>query len=148
MNNENFKEIAEKIIKDKNLRKTLSRESHFWFFHIYGNEYIKYETAPFQKEILSLTEDESIKNMVIVAFRGSAKSTIVTMSYPIWSIIGKQQKKFVLIASQTQQQAKQHLSNIKREFETNEMLREELGPFKQEDEWSTSSLILPKFDAK
>jgi predicted phage terminase large subunit-like protein len=95
-----------------------------------------------------LTEDESIKNVVIVAFRGSAKSTIATMSYPIWSIIGKQQKKFVLIASQTQQQAKQHLSNIKREFETNEMLREELGPFKQEDEWSTSSLILPKFNAK
>lgn len=147
-NNQNFKKITEDIIRDKKLRRAISRKSHFWFFHIYGNEYIKYETAPFQKEMLALTEDESIKNLIVVAFRGSAKSTIMTMSYPIWSILGEQQKKFVLIVSQTQQQAKQHLANIKREFETNEMLREELGPFRQEDEWSTSSLILPKFGAK
>lgn len=145
---QDLQKMTEDIIKDKQLRRAISQKSHFWFFHIYCNEYIKHETAPFQKEMLTLTEDDNIKNLIIVAFRGSAKSTIMTMSYPIWSIIGKQQKKFVLILSQTQQQARQHLANIKREFEANEMLKEELGPFRQEDEWSTSSLILPNFGAK
>lgn len=142
------KELINKVVEDERLRRELSRKSHFWFFHIYLAKYITYETAPFQKEIFSLTENEVIKNLVIVAFRGSAKSTILTTSLPIWSIIGRPQIKNILILSQTQPQAKNHLADIRQEFEYNEMLKKELGPFRQEDTWNSSSLILPKFDAK
>ncbi|NQU77371.1 hypothetical protein HQ544_01600 [Candidatus Falkowbacteria bacterium] len=148
MNQEANQKLINKILQDEKLRRSLSQQSHFWFFHIYLNDYVKYKTADFQKEIFHLTEDESIKNLVIVAFRGSAKSTIMTTSLPIWSIIGKPQKKFVLILSQTQPQARNHFADIKREFENNEILKKELGPFRQEDTWSSSSLILPKFGAK
>jgi predicted phage terminase large subunit-like protein len=142
-------EIVEKLIKDKSARIAVVRESHYWFFHFYFSEYTKYKTAPFQKEMIEITENETNKLAVIVAFRGSAKSTIMTMSYPIWAILGKQQKKCVVILSQTQQQTKTHFSNIKRELETNDLLRNDLGPFEEEsDEWGSFSLVLPRFNAK
>ena len=143
------KKLTEKIIKDPVLRKEIGRKSHYWFFHLYFGPYVKYETAPFQKEMFAITEDEKIRHAVIVAFRGSAKSTIMTMSYPIWSILGDQKKKFILILSQTQQQAKLHLTNIKRELESNEVLRKDLGPFQEEsEEWGSVSLVIPRYNAR
>lgn len=71
-----------------------------------------------------------------MSFRGSAKSTIMTVSYPIWAIIGKLQKKFIVILSQTQYQARLHLANIKAELESNELLKQDLGPFYEvNEEW-------------
>lgn len=127
----------------------LARQSHYLFFHIYLSHYVKYSTADFQRELYAITENESIKHAVIVAFRGSGKSTIVTLSYPIWATLGKQQKKFGLLLSQTQSQARMHLVNIKREFESNELLRNDFGPMNEEgDEWGSFSLVLPKLGAR
>lgn len=142
-------EVIEAILADQHIRTTITKESHYWFFHLYFSQYVKYPTADFQKEIFAITEDESIKLSVLVAFRGSGKSTIITMSYPLWAILGKQQKKCVVIISQTQQQARIHFANIKRELEGNELLRADLGPFQEEaEEWGSYSLIIPRFDAK
>lgn len=142
-------EVIESILQDQRTRRTITRESHYWFFHLYFSQYVKYPTAEFQKEMFAITEDEKTKIAIIVAFRGSAKSTIMTMSYPLWAILGKQQKKCVVILSQTQQQAKTHMSNIKRELEGNDLLRSDLGPFKEEsDEWGSYSLVIPKFNAR
>ncbi len=140
---------ASLILKNQAFRTELAKKSHQYFFAIYFSRYMKYKSALFQQEIFSLTENEKIKNLVIASFRGSAKSTIVTLSYAIWAILGKQQKKFVLIAGQTQQQARQHLKNLKDELEQNELLRNDLGPFKEEeDEWRSYSLVLPKYNAR
>jgi len=137
------------IIKNNDTRAEIARQSHLWFFHIYFSHYIAYPTAKFQKEFFSLSEDESKNPLAVMAFRGSAKSTIFTLSYPIWAILGKQQKKFVILLGQTQRQAKQHLINIKRELESNELLRKDLGPFQeQEDEWGSYSLVLPWYNAR
>lgn len=145
----NNKQLIEKITKDKNVRTELTTGSHIWFFHTYIGEYVKYPTAQFQKKFFTITEDESNKLVVLTAFRGSAKSTVFTMSYPIWSILGKQKKKFVLIISQTQSQVKMHLANLKRELESNRLLRQDLGPFEERDEeWSAGTLVLPKYGAR
>ncbi len=142
-------EIIEKILVDKRARKELTRESHYWFFHLYFSEYVKYPTADFQREMFSITEDDEVKMAVLIAFRGSAKSTIMTMSYPLWAILGKQQKKCVVIISQTQQQVRTHFANLKRELENNEVLRNDLGSLEEEsDEWGSYSLVLPKFNAR
>jgi len=142
-------DILNRIASDRNLRIALTYESHYWFFHAYFMDYVKYATADFHRELFEITENKVIQRAVIVAFRGSAKSTIMTLSYPIWSIIGKPQKKFVLIISQTQAQARLHLANIKREFEANQLLRKELGPFEEKTgEWGSTSLVLPKFNAR
>jgi predicted phage terminase large subunit-like protein len=143
------KENISKILNNQKLRKTLAYKSHIWFFHIYLSHYVKFETAPFQRELFGITEDETIKKAVIVAFRGSAKSTIFSLSYAIWAVLGQQQKKFVVLLGQTHQQVKLMLNNIKREFETNELLRRDFGKLELEaDEWRADSIVIPKLEAR
>src|ERR1041385_7377752 len=135
-------DLFEALSKDRDARRAATRQSHLLFFHFYFAHYVKYETAPFQRELFQLTERQDIKNLFVVAFRGSAKSTIFTTSYPIWAILGEQQKKFVLILCQTQAQAKQHMMNLRRELEGNVLLKNDLGPFQEEhNEWGSSSLV-------
>lgn len=140
--------LVSELIADRKVRVAATHGSHLLFQHVYLNRYIAYETAPFQKEMLRITENEEIKLAVIVAFRGSSKSTTMTLSYPIWAVIGKPRKKFVVIISQTQHQAKLHLSNLKDELESNDLLKSELGPFKESDEWGAGSVVIPNYDAR
>lgn len=137
------------MFRNHNVRTAITRQSHFMFFHFYFAHYVKYETAPFQRELFHLTEYDDIKNLFVCAFRGSGKSTILTMSYPVWAILGNQEKKFVLILCQTRSQAKQHMMNLKRELESNQLLKNDLGPFQEEnDEWGASSLVFSRLNAR
>ncbi len=140
---------TEKILNDTRLRKELARRSHYWFFHIYFRRYVTYETADFHRRLFAVTENENLKNAVITAFRGSGKSTIMTLSYVIWSILGVQQKKYIVLIGQTQQQSRRIIENIKREFEANDLLISDFGPFiEQNYEWSLNSLSVPQFGAR
>jgi predicted phage terminase large subunit-like protein len=142
-------ELAEKMFRDRRIRTAIARKSHFMFFHFYFAHYVKYRTAVFQREMFALTERQDIRNLFVVAFRGSAKSTIFTTSYPVWAILGEQQKKFVLILCQTQAQAKQHMMNLRRELESNALLKNDLGPFQEEhNEWGSSSLVFSNLNAR
>ncbi len=137
------------IIKDQRVRQELSKESLQWFFNIYFNHYVKYETPYFHKEIFNLAENEDIKNLLIVAFRGSAKSTIINMAYAIWSILGRHSKKFIVIVAQTKEQARAQMKNLKDEFDNNALLRADLGPFEEsDDEWRSLSLTIPKYGVR
>lgn len=147
----NTTDMRTRMLKDRIFRRAVVRRSHYWFFHFYFHHYVKYQTAPFQQELFSLTENEALQTIVITAFRGSAKSTIMNMSYALWAILGEPEKKFILVVGQTQQQARQHLRNIKLEAESNELLKRDLGPLQDEDrdaQWNANSLYLPKYDAK
>jgi predicted phage terminase large subunit-like protein len=148
--NPKHEEIIARMIHDRPFRIAMVRKSHFWFFHYYfGQQYAKYPTADYQREIFQLTEDPLIQNLVITAFRGSAKSTLITMSYVIWSILGSQQKKFPLILGRTQSKAQNHLQAIKHVLEQNDNLRRDLGPFKEEsNQWGATALILPEYGAR
>ncbi len=137
------------MAKNRNFRINLARESHYWFFHFYFPHYVTFQTAEFHRQIFGLTEKEDIGISVITAFRNSGKSTLCTLSYPLWAILGRQSKKFIVILSQTQRQARQLLMNIKRELEQNHLLSSDLGPFKEEpDEWGGFALVIPKYDAR
>src|SRR3990167_9025425 len=142
-------ELVETMIKDRKVRVAITKESHWLFFHFYFAHYVTYPTAKFQAEIFEMTEKEELGNFFVVAFRGSGKSSILTTSFPLWSILGRQQKKFVLILCQTQSQAKQHMMNLRRELENNDLLKRDLGPFKEEsDEWGSSSLVFSNLNAR
>lgn len=141
-------DILKKIEIDRIFRINLARDNFHWFFLIYLNHYVKYPTAEFQKEIFGIAQDESTKLGVIVAFRGSAKSTIMSLGYPIWSIIGCQQKKFPIIVCFTQQRAQDTLSHIRLELEKNELLQYDFGPFYINESWRDNTLMLSKYRAK
>ncbi len=141
--------LVNKVIKDRLVRISITKNSFLYFFHFYYAHYIKHETADFQKEIIHYLEKSTTENLYIVAFRGSGKSTMITTSYPIWAILGKQQKKFCIIFCQTKAQAKQHMMNIRKELEDNDLLKRDLGPFQEEsDEWGSYSLVFSKHGAR
>lgn len=138
-----------KIIHNQKKRKETAFRSHYWFFHIYLSHYVKYKTADFQKEMFSITEDENIQQAVIVAFRGSAKSTIFSLSYPLWAILGKPQMKLIVLLSQTSNQVKMVLKNIRRELEINDLLRKDFGMLDVgADEWKSNSIVIEKYGAR
>ncbi len=142
-------DLADKMFRDRKIRAAITRKSHFMFFHFYFAHYVRYPTAKFQHEMFRLSEDREVRNLLIVAFRGSAKSTIFTTSYPIWAILGEHEKKFVLLLCQTQAQAKQHMMNLRRELEGNHLLKNDLGPFQEEqNEWGSSSLVFSRLNAR
>ncbi len=141
--------LVNTTLKDRSVRTSITKDSFLYFFHFYYAHYIKYETADFQKEIIHNLEKSAVENLYIVAFRGSGKSTMVTTAYPIWAILGKQQKKFCIIFCQTKAQAKQHMMNIRTELEGNDVLKRDLGPFQEEsDEWGSHSLVFKKHGAR
>lgn len=142
-------EQLQKIIKTPKLRRKLAYESMRYFFAIYLNHYLTFKLAPFHHEFFSLAEDETKKLIVILAFRGSGKSTYFSTCYPIWAITGNLQKKFIVIFTQTQQQAKRLLDNIKKLLEGNEILKSDIGPFEDpNDEWSAMSIVLKSNNAR
>lgn len=133
----------------RKVRIGLVGNSFFWFFHLYFSHYITFPTAAFQKEIISAASDESIEHLVVMAFRGSGKSTIISTALPLWAATGQLQKKYILIVSQTQNQAQQHLKNIVQEIETNSLLRKDMWPYNaEENETGIMSIELPRFGAK
>lgn len=137
------------MTKDRKIRTAITKESFSYFFHFYYAHYVRYATADFQKEIISLIEKSDKENLFVVAFRGSGKSTVITAAYPIWAILGRQKKRFVVIFCQTQAQAKQHMMNLRRELEDNDLLKKDLGPFRENsDEWGAQSIVFSNTDAR
>lgn len=147
-----FEDITEHVLKNPHIRIATAKASFELFFNIYLGSFLAFKTAPFQKKMFEIAEasadDEPLS--VIISFRGSAKTTIMSLAYPIWSILGKQQKKFVLIISDTQDLAKQRLANIRQQLEHNKLLREELGPFRENPpgEWSAGSVVIQRYNAR
>lgn len=139
------------IIRSPALRQRLAMESIEYFFAIYFPDYISngYEPAPFHKKFFRLIEDEKTPLVIVLAFRGSAKSTFFSTLYPIWAITGHLRKRFIVIITQTQQQAKKIMDNIKNPLENNGLLKSDTGPFVIEgSEWSSMSITLKKYDAR
>jgi predicted phage terminase large subunit-like protein len=142
-------DILKRLFSDRKVMIATTRLKFFYFFYIYFGRYIKYPIAPFHLEMINAAQDESIKRVVVMSFRDSAKSTILNTAYTLWAIMGNPQKKHVVIASQSQQRAKDHLMNIRKEIENNQLLSENLGPFQEtEDRWHASTLIIPHYGAR
>ena len=141
----------EELANNRAARQHVTKGSHTVFFEVYFQHYIKYPMAEVHRDIFRITEDQSNKLAMVVAFRGSGKSTLVTFSYALWSILGVQSKKFVLIICQTQAQARQHMTNIKHELESNKLLQSDMGPFREEnsnEQWAISSLVFQNTGAR
>ena len=96
------------------------------------------KTPEFHKEIYKLILSE--QNLVIAAPRGFAKSTVVSIVYPIWLGITAK-KKNILIVSASEKLASEILRKIKTEFELNEKLKQTFGDLRT-DKWSETHIIL------
>lgn len=142
--------LFDQIINDQAVRQRVTKNSLEHFLPIYFHQYMEYESAPFHKEMFDILGNDVIKLAVFCAFRGSAKSTIITTAYVLWAILGIQQKKFIVICGQTDAKARQYLLNLKNELEHNLLLQQDLGPFKEDKDslGNATGLTLKKLGVK
>jgi len=96
-------------------------------------------------EEMYITIQEAIENgtpdnIANAAPRGNAKSTIISFALPIWCAVYKK-KHYIIIVSDTADQANDFLSAIKGEFEDNELLQDDFGNV-EGNIWTNSDLIL------
>ena len=139
----------EQVLGNQNLRKSLAYEDPLWFCLIYLRHHLSYPLAPFHREMGHILKDPKHQLIVVMAFRESGKSTIMNTGNILWSILGKPQKKFAVIVSQTQDQAKSHFMSIKDELLSNDLLRADFGPFADnEAEWKKMSLEFVYHESK
>jgi predicted phage terminase large subunit-like protein len=142
-------DIINQLLQDRKAMTVVGKENFLYFLLFYFGRYIELPLAQFHFEMLRIAQDEQIKRAIVMAFRNSGKSTILNTAYSLWSIMGKPQKKHIVIASQTQQRARDHLMNIRKEIENNKFLSENLGPFNiGEDRWGATTLIIPGYGAR
>ena len=148
MNKSEIQFIVDKCVEDETFRRELVKTSLFWFMYIYFPDYLTFPLAEFHKEMIKLVEGNSPTN-VIAAFRGSGKSTIISLAYVIWSMIGIKNKRFILLTSNTARQAELLMFNIKNVLESHSLLKTDLGPFQEtSEEWNIGSLVFKDYDAK
>ncbi len=142
-------EVIRAMSTDKAVRKAIVKRLHKFFLHLYFKHYLEYDPAPFHEELLRMSEDKSLSMVVVSGFRNCGKSTILSLSYPIWAIIGTMQEKFVLIVSENEMKSQILLGHIKNELENNELLKRDLGPFNEKNyTWNATSLTMNNYGAR
>lgn len=143
------KGILKQLFENRQLRKETLGKDILWFTNFYFPDYLKYPTAPFQKEMLRLIQNLDHKFIEILAFRGSAKSTYCSLVLPTFSIVGKHEKKHILLVSQVQSKSEDALMNIRMVWESSKLLMKDFGPIRHEtDPWNQTSLVFGHYGAK
>ena len=76
---------------------------------------LKKTTPPFHTEVYKYLADEEKRRVLIAAPRGTAKSTVTTLIYPLWRAAFKatDEELFIVIISESQAQSINFLSRIK-----------------------------------
>ena len=100
----------------------------------------------FHREIYRDLADENNKRMLIASFRGSSKSTLCSLVYPLWRVAFKKPDEdlFIIIVSEAQGQSINFLNRIKYHLEKSssfKMLFGDLGPTTAK-RWTQNDIIL------
>ena len=76
---------------------------------------LRKQTPPFHHEVYSSLSNDDNRRVMIAAPRGTAKSTVTTLIYPLWRTAFKSSTDdlFVVIISESQAQSINFLSRIK-----------------------------------
>ncbi|MDP3791393.1 MAG: phage terminase large subunit [Candidatus Omnitrophota bacterium] len=112
---------------ERELRKSLGEKSIEAFARLYFSHYLKNEICSFHKDLYRiLMEMVSArgKHTAIAAPRDSAKSSIVSLIYVLWCICYRKEP-YMVILSETHDQAVDLLSHVKDELDSNNELIED-----------------------
>lgn len=116
-------------ISDPLLRKALVQKHGFgvWCL-IYLSHYFELEPADFFPDLISDLDNDSIDALLVIGFRGSAKSTFVSTAYAIYAALEKPGLyPFTILLVSTGDLATASIAAVKREFESNELLKQDYG---------------------
>lgn len=114
-----------------------------FFAAYYFPHYVQKENSELHFHLYELLRDtiekEKGKRIAEAAPRGNAKSSLVSLVFPLWCVLFKK-KEFIILISDTASQAEEFLSNIRNEIETNEGILEDFGELKGEV-WKADDII-------
>lgn len=113
--------------ESKSERLARAREDKFYAFRTYFPHYFTLPPAPFHEEMVALLDAR--KPVAVAAPRGHAKSTIVTFAYPLHQILFNQ-RRHILVISDTLQQATDFVMRMRLELEENPRILEDFGDLK------------------
>jgi hypothetical protein len=107
-----------------------SKNDCIFFGQRYFPHLVTQKCAPFHRSLVKIVEESRCDRISILAPRGHAKSTWLSIIYPIWKIVNNRDIK-IIIVSDTGDQAEMFLRAIKDELEANERMIEDFGAFYQ-----------------
>lgn len=119
--------------KDKDKRVQKAKEDFRFFVQTYLSHHVSpSETSLFRNYIYDHLEDLSLKHnkILIEAYRGGAKTTLITRLYSLWKLL-RGDKRYLIIISSTLDLAKESIELLSLEIEENMRLKNDfsLTPF-------------------
>jgi len=103
-------------------------------------------TPPFHHEVYRDLSDDSVRRVLIAAPRGTAKSTVTTLIYPLWKVAFKRSDEdlFIVIISESQAQSINFLSRIKYHLGHSDKFKEIFGDFgpTTAKRWTNNDIVL------
>ena len=134
---------------EERIRREAGEKSLKAFAELYFPHYLKTKSCSFHNELYEMLDNITIKGggrLAIAAPRGAAKSSIVSVFYPLWCICYRKGG-YILLLSDTAEQANTMLAHIKTELETNERLIAgfpgvcEIGQKPKPERWTRSEIM-------
>ena len=105
--------------------KEFGKQNVMVFARTYFSHYLKTNPCGFHRELCELLQGLNTKRggrLAVAAPRGSAKSTFVSLIYVLWCICYSKEQ-YIVLLSDTSDQAEGLLGHVKNELENNEHLR-------------------------
>lgn len=131
---------ANALVGDYEYRRRAAK-TLFGFCITYLHHYFTLDPALFHRELIEHLGDDDQRMLLILGFRGSAKSTFGSLALPLWAALEKKYH-FILPIADTTLQAKVNISNIRHELETNELIKNDYGEMQSDEEWQKENMLL------
>jgi len=124
------------------------------FSLVYLSGYFNEKPAKFHSELIHALEDDAIRRLLIIGFRGSGKSIFGSLALPLWAALEYPQKfPFIILVADSSRQATLNISAIKHELETNELIKQDYGEIRgrviedfslqgEGEEWQKQNIVL------
>ncbi len=107
---------------------------------------LRKSTPPFHRDVYSALANDNKRRVLIAAPRGTAKSTVTTLIFPLWRLAFKKTDEdlFIVIISESQTQSINFLSRIKYHLSHSDKFRDifgDLGPATAK-RWTNNDVVL------
>lgn len=124
------------IIDDPELRITIAEHNFGIFMGVYLTHYWDLPAADFHAELIELLEDWDVKLLSITGFRGSGKSSIVSLAFALWCALFEKAH-FIILVNETDDVVKLTIANLREELQSNPLIEQDFGSVISSEKLST-----------